>query len=66
MNTSSQSVNISSWCVNIKFQELKFITIKKVTIVFLSVRINNYVSKFTKSSGKLTHNYILFVFNLYF
>ena len=34
MNTSSQSVNISSWCVNIKFQELKFITIKKVTIVY--------------------------------
>ena len=34
MNTSSQSVNISSWGVNIKFQELKFITIKKVTIVY--------------------------------
>ena len=30
---------------------------KRSQLCFLSVRINNYVSKFTKSSGKLPHNY---------
>ena len=39
---------------------------KRSQLCFLSIRIYNNVSKFTKSSGKLTHNYILFVFNLYF
>ena len=34
MNTNSRTVNISSWRVNIKLQELKSISIKKVTIVY--------------------------------